>query len=71
MFMWMRNPMKTLKSPYDSWLTQNSKWLPSKPAEIIFISQWAQYWQYSPHVSARKDTFLAGGGGVLICQFNS
>ena len=31
--MWMRNPMITLNNPYDSWLTQNSKWLPSKPAE--------------------------------------
>ena len=53
-FMWMRNPMITLKSPYDSWLTQNSKWLPSKPAEITLISQWAQYWQYAPHVPARN-----------------
>ena len=42
MFLWMRNPMITLKIPYDSWLTQNSKWLPSIPAEITLISQWAQ-----------------------------
>ena len=34
MFMWMRNPMITLNSPYDSWLTQNSKWL-------------SIYWQYT------------------------
>ena len=54
MFMWMRNPMITLKNPYDSWLTQISKWLSSKPAEITLISQWAQYWQYTPHVSARN-----------------
>ena len=46
--------MITLKSPYDSWLTQNSKWLPSKPAEITLISQWAQYWQYPSHVPARN-----------------
>ena len=38
--------MITLKSPFDSWSTQNSKWLPSKPAEITLISQYAQYWQY-------------------------
>ena len=54
MFMWMRNPMITLKSPYDSWLTQNSKWLPSKPAEITLISQWVQYWQYTPNAPARN-----------------
>ena len=54
MFMWMRNPIITLKSPYDSWLTQHSKWLPSKPAEITLISQWSQYWQYTPHVPARN-----------------
>ena len=36
--MWMRNPMITLKSRgEDSWLTQNSKWLPSKPAKITLI----------------------------------
>ena len=39
--------MITLKGPYDSWLTQNSKWLPSKQAEITLVSQWAQYWQYT------------------------
>ena len=39
MFMWIRNPMITLKNPYDSWLTLNSKWLPSKPAEITLIGQ--------------------------------
>ena len=54
MFMGMRNPMITLKSPYESWLTQNSKWLPSKPAEITLIRQWAQYWQYTPQVPARN-----------------
>ena len=54
MFMWVRNPMITLKSSYDSWLAQHSKWLPSKPAEITLISQWAQYWQYTPHVPARN-----------------
>ena len=37
MFMWMKNP-------YDPWLTRNSKWLPSKPAEITLNSQWAQYY---------------------------
>ena len=26
--------MITLNNPYDSWLTLNSKWLPSKPADI-------------------------------------
>ena len=31
------------ENPYDPWLTLNSKWLPSKPAEITLISQWAQY----------------------------
>ena len=46
--------MITLKSPYDPWLTQNSKWLPSKPAEITLISQWAQYWQYTPQIPARN-----------------
>ena len=39
--------MVTLKNPYDSWLTRNSKWLPSKPAEITLINQWARYWQYT------------------------
>ena len=31
------------------WELINSKlkWLPSKPAEITLISQWAQYWQYT------------------------
>ena len=47
MFMWMRNPLITLTNPYDSWLTLNSKWWPSKPAEITLIGQWAQYWQYA------------------------
>ena len=37
MFMWMNNP-------YDPWLTRNSKWLPSKPAEITLSSQWAQFY---------------------------
>ena len=41
MFMWMRNPMITLINLYDSWLTRNSKWLPSKPAKITLFSQWA------------------------------
>ena len=50
----MMNPMKTLKNHYDSWLTQNAKWLPSTPAEITIISQWAQYWQYTPHTPARN-----------------
>ena len=54
MFMWMRNPMITLKHPYDSWLTRNSKWLPSKSAEITLISHWAQYWQYTPYAPARN-----------------
>ena len=44
--------MISLKNPYDSWLTLNSKWLPSKPAEITLIRQWAQYWQYTPHIPA-------------------
>ena len=41
--MFMRNPMSTLKN--SPWLLVNSKlkWLPSKPAEITLISQWAQY----------------------------
>ena len=46
--------MITIKNLYDSWLTLNSKWLPSKPAEITLIGQWAQYWQYTPHVPARN-----------------
>ena len=46
--------MITLKNPYDSWLTLNSKWLPSKPAEITLIGQWVQYWQYTPHMLARN-----------------
>ena len=46
--------MITLKNPYDSWLTLNSKWLPSKPAEITLIGQWVQYWQYIPHIPARN-----------------
>ena len=46
--------MIALKSPYVPWLTQNSKWLPSKPAEITLISQWAQYWQYTPKIPARN-----------------
>ena len=46
--------MITLKNPYDSWLTLNSKWLPSKSAEITLIGQWAQYWQYTPHIPARN-----------------
>ena len=46
--------MITLKSSYDSWLIQNSKWLPLKPAEITLISQWAPYWQYTPHAPARN-----------------
>ena len=46
--------MILLKNPYDSWLSRNSKWLPSKPAEITLISQWAQYWQYTPHAPARN-----------------
>ena len=54
MLMWMRNPMITLKNPYDSWLTRNSKWLHSKPAEITLISQWTQYWQYTQQASARN-----------------
>ena len=41
MSMWMRNPMITLINPFESWLTRNSKWLPSKPAKITLISQWA------------------------------
>ena len=52
MFMWIRNPMITLINPYDSWLTLNSKWLPSKPAEITLISQWAQYWHHTPQIPA-------------------
>ena len=38
MFMWTRNPMITLKNLYNSWLTLNSKWLPSKcpPAKSRF-----------------------------------
>ena len=48
----MMNPMITLANPYDSWLTLNSKWLPSKPAEITLIGQWAQYWPYTPHIPA-------------------
>ena len=35
MFIWMMNPMMTLKNPYNSWLTRNSKWLSLKPVEII------------------------------------
>ena len=35
----MRNPTITLTNLYDSWLTQNSKWLPSKPAEILVNSE--------------------------------
>ena len=54
MLVWMRNPMITLINPYDSWLTRNSKWLPSQPAKITLISQWAQYWQYTPHAPARN-----------------
>ena len=46
--------MIALQSPYDSWLTQNSKWLLSKPAEITLISQRAQYWQYTPQIPARN-----------------
>ena len=41
MLVWMRNPMITLINPYDSWLTRNSKWLPSQPATITLISRWA------------------------------
>ena len=37
MFFWMMNPMMTLKNPYNSWLTRNSKWLSLKPVEIILI----------------------------------
>ena len=58
MLVWMRNPMITLINPYDSWLTRISKWLPSKPAKITLISQWAQYWQYTPHAPARNVQML-------------
>ena len=30
--------MITLKNPYDSWLTRNSKWLLSKPTEITLAN---------------------------------
>ena len=44
--------MITLKNSYDSWLTLNSNGLPSKPAEITLISQWAQNWHYTQHIPA-------------------
>ena len=47
--------MITLKSPYDSWLTQNSKWLHSKPAEITLISQWANTGNI-PHITGQECT---------------
>ena len=47
-FFWMMNPMMTLKNPYDSWLTWNSKWLSLKPVEIIWIGPWAQLTPYAP-----------------------
>ena len=43
MFFWMMNPMMTLKNPYNSWLTRNSKWLSLKAVEIILIGPWAPY----------------------------
>ena len=46
--------MIILKNRYDTWLSRNSKWLPSKPAEITLISQWAEYWQSTPHAPARN-----------------
>ena len=56
--------MITLINPYDSWLTLNSKWLPLKPAEIIFISQWAQYWHHTlqiPATNVRKLCYFVTG----------
>ena len=72
--------MITLNKIPMTWLTLNSKWLPSKPAEITLIEQWAQYWQYTPHIPAmnvRKLSILSqeqnkiflirswGGGGAI------
>ena len=39
---------RTLKNPYNSWLTRNSKWLSLKPVEIILIGHWAQRTPYAP-----------------------
>ena len=48
-----------IENPYNSWLTLNSKWMPSKPAEITLISQWAQYWHHTPQI--RKLCYFVTG----------
>ena len=40
MFLRMRNPLVTLLNFYECWFTQNSIWLPLKPAETTFSLLW-------------------------------
>ena len=56
MFMQMRNPMITLKKTQDSCLTQNSKWLLQKPAEITLISQWGPILAIYPTCTSQERT---------------